>query len=120
MGANGNLQKGYTYDEFGSIGERTFENFVKNNVSPNAEVNLRTSSAGFNNHDGTIGGVFKRIGNRVHGGVSPHVHQPFRNVAPNGNIYGSVGSRTGNGGLTFPNARDVKQLYQYLFNGKYR
>ncbi|WP_432406687.1 hypothetical protein [Wukongibacter sp. M2B1] len=32
-------------------------------------------------------------------GVKPHVHQPTRNSAPNGNIYGRTGSKTSNGGV---------------------
>ena len=98
-------------------GERTFEGYVKNNADP--EISLYTDSSGFNNNKGTVGGEFKRYGANSHGGVSPHVHQPQRNVAPNGNIYGSVGSKTGNGGVTSPNSKDIKQLYEYLENGKY-
>ena len=99
-------------------GERTIEGYVKNNSNP--EVSLHTDSPMFNNNNGNIGGIFKRFGAESHGGVSPHVHQPIRNVNPkNGNIYGSVGSKTANGGVTSPTAKDVKQLYEYLVNGKY-
>ena len=98
-------------------GERTFEGYVKNNADP--EISLYTDSAGFNNNKGNLGGEFKRYGANSHGGVSPHVHQPQRNVAPNGNTYGSVGTKTGNGGVTTPNSKDIKQLYEYLENGKY-
>ena len=81
---------------------------------------MHTDSPMFNNNNGNIGGIFKRFGAESHGGVSPHVHQPIRNVNPkNGNIYGSVGSKTANGGVTSPTAKDVKQLYEYLVNGKY-
>lgn len=51
--------------------------------------------------------------------ISPHVHQPLRNTAPNGNVYGSEGSKTTNGGVTSPSSKDFKQLYEYLINGKY-
>ena len=99
-------------------GERTLEGYVRNNANP--EISLTTKSAGFNNNNGNVGGVFKRLGAESHGGVTPHVHQPQRNVAPNGNIYGSVGTKTSNGGVTLPTAKDVKQLYEYLNNGKYQ
>ncbi len=101
-------------------GERTLDGYVKNNVSTDAELSLSTNSSGFNNHDGITGGKFKRFGSEEHAGLSPHVHQPIRNEAPNGNIYGSVGSKTSNGGVTSPTEKDVKQLYQYLNNGKYQ
>ncbi|RDU22653.1 hypothetical protein DWV06_15395 [Anaerosacchariphilus polymeriproducens] len=101
-------------------GERTLEGFMKNNISPDAEVGLYTKSSGFNNNKGDVGGQFKRFGAEEHGGLAPHVHQPTRNVAPNGNIYGSTGSKTANGGVTSPTKLDIKQLYDYLFNGKYR
>ena len=98
-------------------GERTLNGYVQNNASP--EVSLRTNSAGFNNNNGVVGGEFKRFGAESHGGVSPHVHQPIRNVAPNGDIYGTVGTKTANGGVTSPTGKDVKQLYEYIVNGKY-
>jgi len=98
-------------------GERTLDGYVKNHASP--EISLHTDSAGFNNNNGNVGGDFKRFGAESHGGVSPHVHQPQRNVAPNGNIYGTVGTKTANGGVTSPSTKDVKQLYEYLTNGKY-
>ncbi|MBD7912105.1 RHS repeat-associated core domain-containing protein [Clostridium cibarium] len=101
-------------------GERTLEGFIKNNVSADAEVGLYTKSPGFNNNSKGIGGQFKRIGVDEHAGLSPHVHQPTRNVAPNGNIYGNTGRLTSNGGVTSPTELDVKQLYDYLFNNKYR
>ena len=43
-----------------------------------------------------------------------------RNVAPNGDVYGKVGKRTADGGVTSPSAKDVKQLYEYLNNNKYQ
>ncbi len=99
------------------IGERTLKGYVENNASP--EIVLNTQSAGFNYNKGNVGGQFKRFGAESHGGISPHVHQPQRNVTPKGDIYGSVGSKTSNGGVTSPSAKDVKQLYEYLNNGKY-
>jgi len=99
-------------------GERTLDGYVRNNANP--EISLTTQSPGFNNNNGNVGGVFKRFGAESHGGVSPHVHQPQRNVAPNGSVYGSVGTKTSNGGVTSPSLKDVKQLYEYLNNGKYQ
>lgn len=86
--------------------ERTIDGYVRNNANP--EISLTTQSSGFNNSNGNPGGVFKRFGAESHGGVSPHIHQPQRNVAPNGSIYGSVGTKTSNGGVTSPSAKDVK------------
>ena len=55
-----------------------------------------------------------------HGIAGAHVHQPTRNVNPNnGMIIGKPGSKTKNGGVTVPGAKDVKQLYDYLNNTKY-
>ena len=102
------------------LGERTFDGYVKNNVSTDAEVKLYTASAEFNSNNGKIGGQFKRFGSDSHAGLSPHVHQPQRNATPKGDIYGGVGSKTSNGGVTSPGAKDTKQLYDYLNNGKYR
>jgi hypothetical protein len=110
--AKGFSEKGYNPQP----GERTLNGYVKNNANP--EISLHTNSVGFNNN-GEVGGDFKRFGAESHGGVSPHVHQPKRNVAPNGNVYGTVGTKTANGGVTQPTAKDVKQLYEYLNNGKY-
>ena len=61
------------------------------------------------------------IGNIIeHGIAGAHVHQPTRNVNPNnGMITGKPGSKTKIGGVTVPGAKDVKQLYEYLENGKY-
>lgn len=101
-------------------GERTLDGFVKNNVSTEAEVKLYTNSSGFNNVS-TSGGQFKRFGSGSHADVEPHVHQPIRNQISGTNfIRGVTGSRTGNGGVTSPNRQDIKHLYDYLFNGKYR
>ncbi|WP_411681648.1 hypothetical protein [Clostridium thailandense] len=110
------LKKGYKQQP----GERTLEGFIKNNVSADAEVGLYTKSAAFNNNLKGIGGQFKRIGVDEYAGISPHVHQPIRNVAANGNIYGNTGRLTSNDGVTSPIQLDVKQLYDYLFNNKYR
>ncbi|ONK25451.1 hypothetical protein BVE84_08260 [Streptococcus azizii] len=101
-------------------GERTFEGYLKNNVPIDVEVKLHTDSADFNSNNGMVGGQFKRFGSDSHAGLSPHVHQPQRNVSPTGDIYGGVGSKTSNGSVTSPGSKDVKQLYDYLNNGKYR
>ena len=54
--------KGYSKNGYNpKPGERTIEEYVKNNVSPNAEVSLYTDAKGFNNV-GNIGGEFKRFG----------------------------------------------------------
>lgn len=98
-------------------GERTFDGYVRNNANP--EISLYTDSARFNNN-GNIGGQFKRLGAESgHGINGPHVHQPLRNVAPGGSVFGDVGSKTKNGGVTSPMAKDIKQLYEYIKNGKY-
>ena len=84
-------------------------------------MKLYTDSPGFNNNAKTgLGGEFKRFGANSHGGVEPHVHQPIRNEIPNGDIRGVVGTKTNNGGVTSPTNKDIKQLYDYLYNGKYR
>lgn len=107
-------QKGYNP----APGERTLNGYVKQNANP--EIPLYTDSAGFNNN-GSIGGQFKRLGAEPgHGINGPHVHQPLRNVAPDGSIFGDVGSKTKNGGVTFPKPKDVKQLFEFLVNEKYR
>ena len=98
-------------------GERTVEGYVKNNAQ--IEQSLHTKSGGFNNL-GKNGGEFKRFGgNSGHGIDGPHVHQPQRNILPDGGIKGGVGRRTFKGGVTSPSSADVKQLYEFLFNGKY-
>lgn len=100
--------------------DRTLEGFMKNHVDPKKEKLLHTKSPGFNNNKGREGGEFKRYGLDSHGGVSPHVHQPKRNVSPKtGDIYGSVGSKTNDGGVTSPSAKDIKHLYDHVYNGKY-
>ena len=98
-------------------GERTFKGFVKNNVSPEKELSLNTSSLRFNSSGPT---EFKRFGVNSHAGLAPHVHQPLRNVLPSGTIKGVVGKKTKNNGVTTPGKHDVSQLYDYLINGKYR
>ena len=102
-------------------GERTLEGYINNNVPRDVETKLFTNSIDFNTnpkHDGH----FKRFGTEPnqHGIVGVHVHQPTRNINPNnGMITGKPGSKTKNGGVTAPGAKDVKQLYEYLENGKY-
>ena len=100
-----------------SIGERTIVGYVKNNANP--EVALYTKSSDFHNANGSSGGQFKRIGANSHGGLAPHVHQPVRNVTPNGEIYGAVGKDVGINTFS-PTQNDVKLLYEYLNNGKYQ
>lgn len=102
-------------------GERTFEGYVKNNVPRDVETKLFTNSSDFNTNPKNDG-HFKRFGTKPdqHGIKGPHVHQPTRNVNPNnGVITGKPGKETKNGGVTVPGAKDVKQLYEYLENGKY-
>ena len=102
-------------------GERTLNGYVKNNVSVHKEIALKTKSSKFNNAKGAKGGTFKLIGSSSHANISPHVHHPKRNVnKKTGVIYGRIGEKTKDGGVTYPTKRDVKQLYQYLNNGKYR
>lgn len=79
---------------------------------------MYTNSPGFNNSKGNVGGQFKRLAAEEHYGLSPHVHQPVRNIAPNGTIYGRTGKTVGVDTLP-PDPKDVKQLYEYLNNGKY-
>ncbi|WP_231578154.1 RHS repeat domain-containing protein, partial [Dickeya chrysanthemi] len=103
-----------------TLGSRTKEGFMKDHVSPDRETTLHTKSPGFNNNNGNEGGQFKRYGLDSHAGISPHVHQPIRNVSPkNGAVYGSQGSKTSNGGVTSPSNKDIKQLYDHVYNGKY-
>jgi hypothetical protein len=103
-------------------GERTFDGYVKNNVPVDKETTLHTHSKGFNNNSRGFNpeGQFKRYGSDSHAGLSPHVHQPTRNVNKNGEIFGGQGSKTQGGGVIRPNKKDVGQLYDYLNNGKYR
>ncbi|MGV8005321.1 hypothetical protein QPK14_25410 [Photorhabdus temperata subsp. temperata] len=100
--------------------DRTLEGFMKLHVSPDRETLLFTQSSGFNNNKGKVGGQFKRYGLDSHAGISPHVHQPVRNVSPKtGDIYGSQGTKTSDGGVTSPSTKDIKQLYDHVYNGKY-
>ena len=116
-GKVGTSSKGFSLTGYTpQLGERTIVGYVRNNATP--EVSLTTNSVNFNNANGCIGGEFKRIGAGTHAGISPHVHQPVRNVSPTG-TYGGVGSKTSNGGVTSPTAKDVKQLYEYVNNQKY-
>lgn len=104
------------------LGERTFDGYVNNNVSKNAEVSLYTDAKGFNNI-GNAGGEFKRFGTVPgrHGIDGPHVHQPIRNVNPNtGDVRGGVFNPKKGVGVDIPNRTDIKHLYQYLVNGKYQ
>lgn len=111
--SQGFSQKGYNPQK----GERTLKGYVKDNAEP--EIVLNTKSADFNNANGQTGGGFKRFGKKSHGGLSPHVHQPKRNVDPKGIIHGVMGKDTQDGSLTLPSEKDVKQLYEYLNNKKY-
>ena len=85
------------------------------------ETKLYTKSSGFNTNPKNIGNQFKRFGIDGHGPQLPevHVHQPTRNVSPNGTIYGGQGTKPLEN-VTLPGRRDVKQLYEYLNNGKYQ
>lgn len=106
--------KGYTPKS----AERTFIGYVQQNVPKFMETKLYTQSRSFNNvkiHNPF--GEFKRFGAGSHGGLSPHVHQPLRNVKPNGMIFGNAGKHTHNGGLSLPGRKDISQLYDYLHNG---
>ena len=97
-------------------GERTFEGYVKQIRDP--EISLHTKSSGFNNNPKGTGGQFKRFGANEHYGLAPHVHQPVRNVTPNGMIFGKTGKDVGIDVFS-PNKKHIKQLYEYLNNGKY-
>ncbi|MGG4147628.1 polymorphic toxin-type HINT domain-containing protein, partial [Paenibacillus algorifonticola] len=103
-------------------GERTFDGYVNKNVAADKETTLHTNSKGFNNNSrgSNPDGQFKRFGSDSHAGLSPHVHQPTRNVNKNGETFGGQGSKTQGGGVTIPGKNDVSQLYDYLNNGKYR
>ena len=110
-------RKGY----FPKPGERTFEGYVKAMVSVDAELSLYTKSKGFNNVD-EIGGEFKRFGTKPgrHGIAGVHVHQPIRNVKlETGEIRGGVFNPQKGIGVEPPKRLDIKQLYQFFFNGKY-
>ncbi len=100
--------------------DRTLDGFMKKHVAPDRETLLFTQSPGFNNNKGKVGGQFKRYGLDSHAGISPHVHQPVRNVSPKtGDVYGSQGTKTSDGGVTSPSTKDIKQLYDHVYNGKY-
>ena len=115
-------KKGY----FPKPGERTFEGFVKEWVPIDAELSLYTKSKEFNNVS-NIGGVFKRFGTKFgrHGIAGVHVHQPIRNVnLKTGKIRGGVFNPKKGIGVDSPKRLDIKQLYikqlyEYLENGKY-
>ena len=47
------------------------------------------------------------------------MHQPLRNISPDGVIRGRLGRKTFNNGVTLPTLKDIKQLYEHLNNGKY-
>ena len=114
-----NSGQGYSRNGYNpKPGERTLKGYVEQTANP--EISLYTESAGYNNNNGNTGGQFKRLGAESgHGINGPHVHQPLRNVAPDGSVFGDVGSKTKNGGVTSPTVKDVKQLYEYINNGKY-
>lgn len=102
-------------------GERTFEGYMNKNVPQTPETKLYTNSSGFNTNP-SEDMHFKRYGTKPnqHGIEGPHVHQPTRNINPyTGEITGKPGSKTKNGGVTIPGKKDIKQLYEYLENGKY-
>ena len=106
---------------FPEPGERTFEGYVNNNVPQNVETKLFTHSSGYNTNPRNDGHC-KRFGTEPnkHGIIGPHVHQPTRNINPNnGVITGKPGTKTKNHGVTIPRAKDIKQRYEYLENGKY-
>ncbi|MBA0169554.1 hypothetical protein H0247_19540 [Pectobacterium sp. CFBP8739] len=93
---------------------------MKDHVSPDSETTLHTKSPGFNTSKKNSDGQFKRYGLDSHGGISPHVHQPTRNISPkDGTIYGGQGTKTKNGEVTSPSNKDIKQLYDHIYNGKY-
>ena len=102
-------------------GERTFKGYVEQNVDSNAELSLYTDSNQFSNTSKNLpieGGAFKRFGVDEHAGISPHVHyETYRNIDPNNSniIRGGLKDNP----VRYPNAKDVKQLYDYLENGKY-
>lgn len=101
-------------------GSRTNEGFMKDHVSPDSETTLHTKSPGFNTGKKNKDGQFKRYGLDSHGGISPHVHQPTRNISPkDGTIYGGQGTKTKNGEVASPSNKDIKQLYDHVYNGKY-
>ena len=102
-------------------GERTLEGFVNNHVSQEAEVSLYTNSKSFNNVKAGSS-EFKRFGSKpgLHGIKGSHVHQPIRNCRPNGEIHTTLGRKTKDGSVGSPTKKDVSQLYDHLFNEKYK
>jgi len=85
------------------------------------ETKLFIQSSNFNTNPKNDG-HFKRFGTEPnqHGIAGAHAHQPTRNVnSNNGKITGKPGFKTKDDGVTVPRAKDVKQLYDYLINGKY-
>ena len=102
-------------------GERTFKGYVEQNVDSNAELSLYTDSNQFSNTSKNLpieGGAFKRFGVDEHAGISPHVHyETYRNIDPNNSNIIRGGLK--NNPVRYLNAKDVKQLYDYLENGKY-
>ena len=75
----------------------------------------------FNNIN-AVGGEFKRFGivSGRHGIDGPHVHQPIRNVnLATGQIRGGTFNSKKGIGVDSPNKLDIKQLYQFIFNGKF-
>ena len=82
-------RKGY----FPKPEERTLIGYVEQNADP--EISLYTRAKGFNNGKGSVGGIFKRLGAKEHYKLSPHVHQPVRDIAPDGTVYGKTGKTVG-------------------------
>jgi len=117
-----NTGKGFSTNGYSpKPGERTFEKYVNNNVPKDVETKLYTNSSGFNTNPKNDG-HFKRYGTKPNQHVieGAHVHQPPRTVNPtNGIITGKPGTKTKNGNITEPRSKDIKQLYDYLNNGKY-
>ena len=117
-----NYGKGYSPKGYNpKPDERTFEGYMKNNVPEEKETKLYTKSQEFNTNPQNAEGQFKRYGTNGHGPQLPdiHVHQPTRNVSPKtGIIYGGQGKNSLKD-VTLPSSKDIKQLYEYLNNGKY-
>ena len=93
---------------------------MASHLSSQVETNIYTNSSGFNSSNGDSTSPFKRYGLNSHGGVEPHVHHPKRNVSPKtGIVYGTPGRKTSNGEASLPTNKDIKNLYDHLYNGKY-
>lgn len=56
-----------------NITKRTFQDFMEQHMTKDAEIPLFTKSSGFHNANGKIGGQFKRFGLGSHVGIAPHV-----------------------------------------------